>query len=123
MGKVSSSAVTDKTGKEPPSYAFDNGTVIGIFTDKSDDKFNVVLNNRATINKNGAMQLIMPDEYYPGVDRVKDSTGRYQVDKVKRAKAEKAESPNCPVKRTLSWYSCRPLGRNGGRICQNPARV
>lgn len=62
--------LTDKTGKEAPSYAFDNGTVIGIFTDKSDDKFNVVLNNRATINKNGAMQLIMPDEYYPGIEMV-----------------------------------------------------
>ncbi len=62
--------LTDKTGKEAPSYAFDNGTVIGIFSDKTDDKYNVVLNNRATINKNGAMQLIMPDEYYPGIEMV-----------------------------------------------------
>lgn len=66
--------LTDKSGKEMPSYAFDNGTVIGIFSDKKDDKFNVVLNNRAIINKNGAMQLIMPDEYYPGVEMKNGTT-------------------------------------------------
>ncbi len=60
----------DDEAAKPLSYAFDNGTVIGIFSEKTDDKFNVVLNNRATINKNGAMQLIMPDEYYPGVEMV-----------------------------------------------------
>jgi len=58
--------LTDKTtGKK--SYAFDNGSVIGIFDNNQDNKYNVVLNNRATINKNGPMQLIMPDEYYPGI--------------------------------------------------------
>ncbi len=66
--------LTDKTGKEAPSYAFDNGTVIGIFSGNTDDKFNVVLNNRAIINKNGAMQLIMPDEYYPGVEMKNGTT-------------------------------------------------
>lgn len=60
--------LTEKeTGKE--SYAYDNGSVIGIFdTENTDNKYNVVLSNRATINKNGAMQLIMPDEYYPGIE-------------------------------------------------------
>ena len=66
--------LTDPNGKEKPTYAFDNGTVIGIFSDKTDDKFNVVLNNRAIINKNGAMQLIMPDEYYPGVEMKNGTT-------------------------------------------------
>ena len=58
--------LTDKSGKE--SYAFDNGSVIGIFDSNNiNNKYNVVLNNRATINKNGPMQLIMPDLYYPGI--------------------------------------------------------
>ena len=65
------------------SYAFDNGTVIGIFDNT--DKYNVVLNNRATINKNGAMQLIMPDGYYPGV--VKGGDGKPYVDTALRATA------------------------------------
>lgn len=47
------------------SYAFDNGSVMGIFDDKKDNKYNIVLKNRATINKNGPMQLIMPDGYNP----------------------------------------------------------
>ena len=60
----------DKDNNEIPdkvSYAFDNGTVIGIFDnmDSTDNKYNVVLKNRAIINKNGAMQLIMPDGYNP----------------------------------------------------------
>lgn len=52
---------------EDISYAFDNGTVIGIFDnlDTTDNKFNVVLKNRALINKNGPMKLIMPDEFNP----------------------------------------------------------
>ncbi len=65
--------LTDKTSKNKEvSYAFDNGTVIGIFDNikNSDNKFNVILNNRATINKNGPMQLIMPDIYYPGVEGI-----------------------------------------------------
>ena len=78
-------------GKTPEvSYGFDNGTVIGIFDNDPKNKFNVVLSNRAMINKNGAMQLIMPDEYYPGVDKTKDANGKYQVNKTKRDKAEKA---------------------------------
>ena len=52
--------------------------------DKEDDKYNVVLNNRATINKNGAMQLIMPDEYYPGVENV---DGKPSINEGLRAKA------------------------------------
>ncbi len=60
--------LTDKNGEK--SYAFDNGTVIGIFGGQETEKYNVVLNNRAIINKNGPMQLIMPDEYYPGVEGV-----------------------------------------------------
>ncbi len=72
--------LTDKNTKEV-SYAYDNGSVIGIFDDKNtNNKFNVVLSNRATINKNGPMQLIMPDEYYPGVDKG-------GVDKAVRTKA------------------------------------
>ncbi len=58
--------LTDKNSKEV-SYAFDNGMVAGIFDNDKNNKYNVVLNNRAIINKNGAMQLIMPDGYYPGV--------------------------------------------------------
>ncbi len=59
--------LTDKETNEV-SYAFDNGTVYNIKdTKNTDNKFNIILNNRATINKNGPMQLIMPDEYYPGV--------------------------------------------------------
>lgn len=53
------------------------------------NKFNVVLNNRAVINKNGPMQLIMPDEYYPGVDGTKDASGRYLVNKPLRGVARK----------------------------------
>lgn len=58
--------LTDKNKPDNVSYAFDNGHVINIFEGKNADKYNVVLNNRAVINKNGAMQLIMPDGYYPG---------------------------------------------------------
>lgn len=61
--------LTDKTPEKNVSYAFDNGTVYNIKdTENTDNKFNIVLSNRATINKNGPMQLIMPDEYYPGVE-------------------------------------------------------
>ena len=59
--------LTDKKTKQS-AYAFDNGTVIGIFNNKTANQYNVVLNNRAVINKNGPMQLIMPDLYYPGID-------------------------------------------------------
>ena len=66
-----------------PKYAFDNGDVIGLVKktknekgktvfkrdENLDNKFNIVFKNRAIINKNGPMQLIMPDEYYPGVEK------------------------------------------------------
>lgn len=83
--------LTELNDETKVSYGFDNGTVIGIFDkDNPENKFNVVLNNRAIINKNGPMQLIMPDEFFPGVDRAKDSSGKYKVNKEKREKAEKA---------------------------------
>lgn len=69
------------------SYAFDNGSVIGIFDDinNQNNKFNVILSNRATINKNGPMQLIMPDEYYPGVE--KNEKGKPSVNDTLRGNA------------------------------------
>lgn len=76
--------LTDKNTQDS-SYAFDNGTVIGIFdTQRTDNKYNVILNNRALINKNGAMQLIMPDEYYPGVE---NNGGKPKINEGLRAKA------------------------------------
>lgn len=76
--------LTDKDTNEV-SYAFDNGSVIGIFdTKRTDNKYNVVLNNRAIINKNGPMQLIMPDEYYPGIENVE---GQPTLNEGLRAKA------------------------------------
>ncbi len=76
--------LTDKSTNEH-SYAFDNGTVIGIFDEtRTDNKYNVILNNRAIINKNGAMQLIMPDEYYPGVE---GKSGSAKINESLRAKA------------------------------------
>ncbi len=76
--------LTDKkTGEK--SYAFDNGSVIGIFdTKNTDNKYNVVLNNRAIINKNGPMQLIMPDGYYPGVE---NKDGKPSLNSAERGKA------------------------------------
>ena len=76
----------DKNGQPIVSYAFDNGDVIGI-RDKqnTNNKFNVVLANRATINKNGPMQLIMPDEYYPGV--IKDENGKITIGDALKAKS------------------------------------
>ncbi len=73
--------LTDKNNKKV-SYAFDNGCVIGMYDNspqveeskfseknivQSDNKYNLILSNRAIINKNGPMQLIMPDGYYPGI--------------------------------------------------------
>lgn len=82
--------LTDRFNSNNVSYGFDNGTVIGIFDNDTSNKFNVVLNNRAVINKNGAMQLIMPDEYYPGVDGTKDASGRYLVNSTVRDIARKS---------------------------------
>ena len=61
--------LTDKTNDKNGAYGFDNGMVLNVL-DEDAEKFNVVLNNRATINKNGAMQLIMTDGYYPGIENV-----------------------------------------------------
>ncbi len=64
--------LTDKKSPDKKvSYAYDNGTVIGIFDkENTSNKYNVILNNRASIEKNGPMQLIMPDLYYPGIENV-----------------------------------------------------
>ena len=59
--------LTRNDGK-PPEYAFDNGSVIGMFDGEQGNKYNVVLSNRAIINKNGPMQLIMPDSFNPKID-------------------------------------------------------
>ena len=62
----------DRLGRPIPdkvSYGFDNGQVLGVFNPEPGNQYNIVLNNRAIINKNGPMQLIMPDGYYPGVER------------------------------------------------------
>ncbi len=76
--------LTDKKTKEA-SYAYDNGSVINIFDDNdSNNKYNVVYSNRATINKNGPMQLIMPDFYYPGVE---NRNGKPEINEGLRAKA------------------------------------
>jgi len=76
--------LTDKENGEA-SYAYDNGTTIGIFdTENINNKYNVVLNNRAVINKNGPMQLIMPDEYNPGVE---NNNGVMELNEGLRAKA------------------------------------
>lgn len=75
--------LTDKATKET-SYAFDNGTVIGILDAKKGNEYNVILNNRAIINKNGPMELIMPDEFYPGIENV---DGKPQLNESLRAKA------------------------------------
>lgn len=60
--------LTDKNNYKNVKYAFDNGMTIGL---KSYDgnQYNLILNNRTSINKNGPMQLIMPDGYYPGVEK------------------------------------------------------
>ena len=58
--------LTDNDGKT--TYAFDNGSVIGMFDGEQGNKYNVVLSNRAIINKNGPMQLIMPDSFNPKID-------------------------------------------------------
>ena len=69
------------------SYAFDNGSVIGIFDNNADNKFNVVLNNRATINKNGPMQLIMPDGYNP--EKLNEAIRQKAINPVTRTHANK----------------------------------
>ncbi len=59
--------LTDKNTNEV-SYAFDSGSVLNIDDLKNaNNKYNLVFNNRAMINKNGNMQLIMPDSFNPGV--------------------------------------------------------
>ncbi len=80
----------DKDGNK--KYAFDPGIVTNIKDGNKEikdgdktNKFNIVFNNRAITNKAGKMQLIMPDEYYPGVMRGED--GRLFVNKEARDKA------------------------------------
>ena len=76
--------LTDKNSGKT-SYAYDNGSVIGIFdTENTDNKYNVILSNRAIINKNGPMQLIMPDGYYPGIE---NKNGTPNLNESLRAKA------------------------------------
>lgn len=85
----------DEKGNPKVSYAFDNGDVIGIRDkEKSDNKYNIVFSNRAIINKNGPMQLIMPDEYNPGV--IKGANG-ITVGEALRGQAL-IETQNKPVK-------------------------
>lgn len=79
--------LTDKSTGEI-SYGFDNGQVVGILDKNKGSQYNIVLNNRAIINKNGPMQLIMPDEYYPGVARSVDGS-LYVADEL-RTKAKKS---------------------------------
>ncbi len=77
--------LTDRNNEKNVSYAFDNGIVTNIFDDKNpNNKFNVVFKNGAMINKNGPMQLIMPDGYYPGIINV---DGKPVLDKDIRNKA------------------------------------
>ena len=72
---------TDKNDEKNKKYAFDPGVVIGgniisnyrdTYPDsdinRTDNKYNLILPNTATVNKSGPMQLIMPDEYFPGVE-------------------------------------------------------
>ncbi len=55
-------------------YAFDPGVVTNINDSKNtDNKFNIVFKDRAVINKHGKQQLIMIDQYYPGLDLKKNS--------------------------------------------------
>ena len=69
---------------QKPMYAFDPGHVVGM--DGADDqRFNIAFLNRATLSKAGKMQLIMPDEFYPGV--VKNADGSLKVDTALRATA------------------------------------
>jgi len=76
--------LTDKHTNET-SYAYDNGDLIGALeTKKTDNKYNIVLNNTAVINKNGTMQLIMPDGYYPGVE---NKNGKPNINMGLRSKA------------------------------------
>lgn len=60
--------LTDKNNAKNVKYAFDNGMTIGLKKDEG-NQYNLILNNRTSINKNGPMQLIMPDGYYPGVEK------------------------------------------------------
>ncbi len=52
---------------------------------KPDNKFNIVIKDRVSVTKDGKMQLIMPDEYYPGV--VRSENGELKVDQALRSKA------------------------------------
>ncbi len=78
--------ITKKGTNDVVKKAFDPGIVTNIQDLSSDDnKFNIVFKDRAIVNKDGKMQLIMPDEYYPGV--IRDYDGKLTVSEVLRNKA------------------------------------
>lgn len=77
--------LTDKKDSSKVKYVFDPGTVTNIKDDNTNNKFNIVFNNRAVINKAGKMQLIMLDQYYPGLE--KDADGNIKLNSTLRAKA------------------------------------
>lgn len=78
--------LTDKNDSSKKRYVFDPGTVTNIFDEKNENKYNIVFNNRAIVNKDGKMQLIMVDQYYPGYVRDKE-TGEIKMDQALRNKA------------------------------------
>ena len=76
--------LTDRTNPKKVSYGFDNGTLLGKNSPEISDKYNVILNNRAIINKNGIMQLFITDGYYPGIE---SNNGQPTLNEALRAKA------------------------------------
>ena len=73
--------LTDRNNPSDKKYAFDPGVVIGgnivsNYADnypdsdinRTDNKYNLIFTKSPIINKSGPMQLIMPDEYFPGVE-------------------------------------------------------
>ena len=78
--------LTEKShfGKSP-KYAYDNG-IIKKFNEKingSDAPFTQLFPDRKIVSKGGAMQLQMPDMYYPGIKYI---NGEYIVDRDERKK-------------------------------------
>lgn len=51
----------------------------------TNNKYNIVSKDRVVITKGGKMQLIMPDEYYPGIEKAAD--GRLVLNQALRNKA------------------------------------
>lgn len=77
--------LVDKNDNSKVKYVFDPGTVTNIKDDQKNNKFNIVFNNRAIINKAGKMQLIMLDQYFPGLE--KDEDGNIKLNTALRNKA------------------------------------